>query len=54
MIRTVVFDFGKVLASGEGVIEEAAALLGVPEQDYARVYWAGRTAYDAGCTDAEY
>ena len=54
MIRTVVFDFGKVLASGEGVIEEAAALLGVPEQDYARVYWAGRTAYDAGCSGAEY
>ncbi len=54
MIRTVVFDFGQVLASGTGVIEEASALLDVPPDDYARVYWAGRTAYDAGASDADY
>ena len=54
MIRTVVFDFGQVLASGEGVIEEAAALLDVEPAAYERVYWAGRAAYDAGASDTDY
>ncbi len=54
MIRAVVFDLGGVLASGEGVTTEPARLLGVPEDAYAAFYWAGRPAYDAGASDAEY
>lgn len=54
MIRAVVFDLGGVLASGEGVTAEPAALLGVPEEQFAELYWAGRADYDAGASDAEY
>ena len=54
MIRAVVFDLGEVLASGEGVTSEPAKLLGVPEEDFASLYWAGRDEYDAGASDREY
>lgn len=54
MIRAVVFDFGIVLAPGEGVFEDAAALLGVPVADYEAVYWTDRRAYDEGGADADY
>lgn len=54
MVRAVVFDLGKVLASGEGVIEEPSNLLNVDEDDFAALYWAGRLAYDEGATDREY
>ena len=54
MIRAVVFDLGGVLASGEGVTTEPAALLGVPEERFADLYWADRADYDAGASDREY
>lgn len=54
MIRAVVFDLGGVLASGEGVTSEPARLLGVDEERFADLYWAGRRAYDAGASDREY
>lgn len=54
MIRAVVFDFGIVLSPGEGVLEDAAAMLGVPLADYEAAYWIDRQTYDAGCSDAEY
>ena len=54
MIRAVVFDLGGVLASGEGVTSEPARLLGVDEERFAELYWAGRRAYDAGASDREY
>lgn len=54
MIRAVVFDFGEVLSPGEGVLDDAAAMLGVPVAEFAPAYWADRLAYDAGCSDAEY
>ena len=52
MIRAVVLDLGGVLASGEGVTAEPAALLGVPEEEFARLYWEGRTDYDLGLPDS--
>ena len=54
MIRAVVFDLGGVLASGEGVIDEPARLLGVDPAAFEELYWAGRAAYDAGASDREY
>ena len=54
MIRAVVFDLGGVLASGEGVTSEPAKLLGVPEEEFAELYWAGRADYDSGASDREY
>lgn len=54
MIRAVVLDLGGVLASGEGVTAEPAALLGVPEEEFSRLYWEGRTDYDLGLPDSAY
>lgn len=54
MIRAVVFDFGKVLASGERIHSEPAALLGVSEEAVAALYWKDRVAYDEGGSDAAY
>lgn len=54
MIRAVVFDFGKVLAEGEGVYREPARLLGVDPAAFEAAYWQGRDAYDGGGTDADY
>ena len=54
MIRAVVFDLGGVLASGEGMIDEPARLLGVDPAAFEELYWAGRAAYDAGASDREY
>lgn len=54
MIRAVVFDFGKVLASGEAVFEAPAKLLGVEPEAVEALYWKDRRAYDEGGSDAAY
>ncbi|MDO5534876.1 MAG: HAD-IA family hydrolase [Propionibacteriaceae bacterium] len=54
MISAVVFDLGDVLASGEGITSEPARLLGVDEDAFRELYWAGRAAYDAGSSDRAY
>lgn len=54
MIAAVVFDLGGVLASGEGIISEPSRLLGVDPEEFERLYWAHRRAYDDGCSDADY
>lgn len=54
MIRAVVFDLGKTLASGEGVITEPAAFLGVEPERFEELYYADRLPYDSGCSDADY
>lgn len=54
MIRAVVFDLGRTLASGEGVITEPARILGVDPERFEELYWAGRRDYDEGASDAEY
>ena len=54
MIRAVIFDLGRTLASGEGVISEPATLLGVDPERFAALYAAGREAYDLGDSDATY
>ncbi len=54
MIRAVVFDLGRTLASGEGVISQPATLLGVEPEQFAALYTVGREAYDRGSSDAAY
>ena len=54
MIRAVVFDFGQVLAPGEGVYSEPAKLLGVSPAEVQALYWRDRRAYDEGGADAAY
>lgn len=54
MIRAVVFDFGQVMASGEGIYSEPARLLGVSPASVEALYWQDRRAYDAGGSDAAY
>lgn len=54
MIRAVVFDFGKVLASGAGVHREPARLLGVDEAEFEALYWRDRRAYDEGGSEKAY
>lgn len=54
MIRAVVFDFGQVLASGDGVTREPARLLGVDPDAFAAEYWKGRLDYDRGGTETAY
>lgn len=54
MIRAVVFDFGKVLASGAAVYDAPAKLLGVTPQAVEALYWEGRRAYDEGGSDGDY
>ncbi|MFV0450625.1 MAG: HAD-IA family hydrolase [Propioniciclava sp.] len=54
MIRAVVFDLGKVLASGEEIFTVPAGLLDVDPDRFAELYWAGRRGYDEGRPDADY
>lgn len=54
MIRAVVFDLGRTLASGQGVTSEPAKLLGVDEERFAELYQARRDAYDRGASDESY
>lgn len=54
MIRAVVFDFGQVMASGDGIYSEPARLLGVSPDQVEALYWQDRRAYDEGGSDAAY
>lgn len=54
VVRWVVFDYGEVISQRTAELPTLAALLDVPESDFASAYWSLRDAYDRGCSDDEY